>query len=534
MTAVLTRLGLGILCAWGLSCETATASTFLYTNAPCVYLIASNGVSQTATLVGPTGAFSGSFTVPVYVKSSLFNVTSVAPGALRNCTNMTAFALESGSKVASLGAGAFWGCTNLALVTLRDSITNLGDAVFLGCTALTNVNLSAATALAALPAQAFSGCSALSSVSFPSSVTNLGDSAFRNCSALTSVALPSAVTTVPDSAFQGCLKLASATFSGAKGLGVNAFANSGLSSVTIPVGVTNIAQGAFADCTNLTSVTYSGSPTFIGSAAFKNCSALTSLPAPSSLTAIASTAFDGCLGLKAVTLPAGIRDLSDNLFESCTSLVSVACAGAVTNLGEFTFAYCTGLTNVTFAGNAPDAEGNDFDGSYKVYVYYYQGASGWGNLLAKRPTVMLGATGSVVARSFAAWAVQTNLTAESELSSSALESLFAAQSPAVSGVPNGAVYAFGSNLTASDQRSLLQIVIDDGTPIVEAPALASASSYFVTATVEGTTNLSASEWSLSVNAVSLSDVTHAGYTPAKVNGALPNTAFFRLKLALIE
>jgi len=56
----------------------------------------------------------------------------------------------------------------------------------------------------------------------------------------------------------------------------------------------------------------------------------------------------------------------------------------------------------------------------------------------------------------------------------------------------------------------------------------------VTATVEGTTNLAASAWNLSVNAVSLTDATRAGYTPAKANGALPDSAFFRLKLSLIE
>ena len=535
MNATFTRFGLSLFLGICLFCETARASTYLYTNAPCVYLIASNGVSQTATLLGPTGSFSGSLSVPVYVKSRLFNVTSVAPGAFRNCTNMTAFALDSGSKVTSVGAGAFWGCTNLTLVTIRDSVTNLGEAAFLGCTALTNVNLSAATELGSVEAQTFSGCSRLTSIAFPSSVTNLGASAFRNCSSLPSVALPSAVTTVPDSAFQGCLKLASATFSGAKEFGVNAFAGSGLTSVTIPAGLANIAQGAFADCTNLASVTYAGSPTLIGSAAFKNCSALTSLPAPPSLTTVASTAFDGCSRLKSVTLPAGVKDFSDNLFENCTSLVSVACAGVVTNLGEFTFAYCTSLTNVTFLGNAPDADGTDFDGAYKVYVYYYKGTSGWGNLLAKRPTVMLGATGAVEASSFAAWAVQGSLTSASNLSASALETLFAADSSSVSGVANGAVYAFGNNLKPADQTSLLQIVLDsDGTPIVETPALDSAAANFVTATVEGTTNLTASAWDLSVNAVSLTDAMRAGYTPAKVNGVLPDTAFFRLKLSLIE
>jgi hypothetical protein len=534
MNVALTRFGLNLLVVLCVVRQTAHASAFLYTNAPCVYLIASNGISQTATLLGPTGSFSGSLAVPVYVKSSLFNVTSVAPGAFRNCTNMIAFALDSGSKVTTVGAGAFLGCTSLSLVTLRDSVTNLGEAAFLGCAALTNVNLSVATGLGSVESQTFSGCSSLAFLSFPDSVTNLGASAFRDCSSLLSVALPSGVATVSDSAFQGCLKLAAATFSGAKRFGVNAFAGSGLTSVTIPAGLTNIAQGAFADCTNLVSVTYAGSPTFIGSAAFKNCSGLTNLPVPSSLTAVASTAFDGCIGLKAVTLPAGVTDFSDNLFENCTSLVSVACAGVVTNMGEFTFAYCTSLTNVTFLGNAPDAEGSAFDGSYGVFVYYYKGASDWGNLLAKRPTVMLGADGAVEARSFAAWAVQGGLTSVPDLSASALETLFAAESSSVSGVANGAVYAFGSNLTTDDRTSLLQIVFDDGTPIIETPALDSGSANFVTTTVVGTTNLTSGVWDLAIDEVTLPDVTRAGYQPTEVDGVIPAAAFFRAKIRLNE
>lgn len=41
----------------------ARAGTFLYTNSPCVYLLVSNSVSQTATLLGPTGSLTGSVTV---------------------------------------------------------------------------------------------------------------------------------------------------------------------------------------------------------------------------------------------------------------------------------------------------------------------------------------------------------------------------------------------------------------------------------------------------------------------------------------
>ena len=509
------------------------ASTFLYTNSPCVYLIVSNSVSQTATLLAPTGTFSGTLAVPVYVKSTLFNVTAIAPDAFKDCVGMTSLALDASSKVASIGAGAFWGCTNLTSVTLRDSLTALGASAFLGCSALTNVNLSVATGLTAVAEQTFCGCSALASITFPSSVTNLGDSVFQNCSALSAVAVPSSVSAISDAAFQGCRKLASASLPGATTLGDNAFEGAGLAAITIPVGLTNIAQGAFADCTNLVAVTYAGSPVTIGSGAFKNCSSLTNLPAAASLTDIASTAFEGCLRLKSVTLPAGVRDIANNLFENCTSLVSVTSAGTITNVGEFAFANALNLTNVTFRGNAPTADTTCFVEATNVFVYYYKGTSGWGNLLAGRPTVMLGSSGTVEALSFAAWAVRSGLSTVTGLCDATLATLFTAASPSVTGLANGAVYAFGGNLKPDDQTSLLRVVFAaDGTPIVETPAVCDGAGNFVTAAVEGTSDLSLGTWNLAVNGVTLADATRAGYTPARVNGLLTATAFFRLKVTL--
>jgi len=605
------------------------ASAFLYTNSPCVYLVVSNDASQSATLLGPTGSFSGALTVPVYVKSSLFNVTAIAPGAFKDCRGLTAFALDTSSKVRAVGAGAFWGCTNLATVTLRDSVSEIGASAFLGCSALTSVNLSVATGLTFLADQTFSGCSALAAVTLPGAVTNVGASAFRACSVLSSIGLPSGVKAVGDSAFQGCVRLVSATFPGITSLGVNAFAGTGLASAAIPAGLTNLEQGVFAECANLASVSYEGSPTVIGAGAFKNCSALTSLPVAASVSDIASTAFEGCSRLTSVSLPSGVVEIANNLFENCTSLVSVTCGGAVTNVGEFAFANtaltsyslptaaayrsvdagtfygcakltsvtvpanvtndikseafarCTGLaevspagsqanaihayafygctalkratlpatvktlegaafgaspalTNVTARGDAPAADDTVFAGSENVFVYYCRGASGWKNLLACRPTVMLGEDGAVEALSFAAWSVRNGLTTSADMSAEALAVLFAAESSSAPGLANGAVYAFGGNLTVPDQAALLRIYVAEDRPVVVAPALDTGAGSFVGMAVEGTADLTSGVWNLPLNAVTLSDVTRAAFTPAEVDGAIPAAACFRLRLTLNE
>jgi len=512
----------------------ASASTFVFTNSPCVYLLSSNSLSQTATLLGPTGVFSGSLSIPVYVKSSLFSVTSIAPGAFRNCGTLTSVSLDSSSKVGVVGAGAFWGCTNLISVTLRSSVTSICDSAFLDCSSLSGIDLSALTGLRAIAGQTFCRCAALASVVFCEGITNVGPSAFRDCKTLGLVSLPTGVVGIADSAFQGCRRMSSASFPGVIRLGVNAFSSSGLTSVSIPADLTNIVQGAFANCTNLVSVSYEGSPTSVGAAAFRNCSALTSLPISSAWNRIASTAFAGCSGVTSATLPSGVDDLSDNLFEGCAALRSVTVGGAVSSIGDSAFADCPCLTNVTSLGDVPDADGDAFDGSEQVFVYYYKGASGWKNLLAHRPTVMLGDDGSVVALSFGAWAVWNGITNTAALSDEALSELFAQASSSASDCANGIVYAFGENLTTNDEFSLLHITVENSTPIVETPALDSAVADYVSCAVEATTNLLSGTWDLTVDEVSLADATRTGYTPAAVDGALPPQVFFRLKLSLIQ
>ncbi len=510
------------------------ASAVLYTNSACIYSLTSNSVFQTAMLIGPTGSLTGSVTVPVSVRSSAFNVTSIAPGAFKDCIGMTGFSLDTSSRVTSVGAGAFWGCSNLTRVTLQASVTEIGPSAFLGCSALTDINLSAATGLIAVAEQTFSGCSRLTAVALPSAVTRVGRSAFRDCSSLTSMAIPSCVTVIGDAAFQGCGLLASASFPGVTALGVNAFAHSGLISVTIPVGLTNVAQGAFADCTDLDVVTYSGTPAELDSAAFKNCAALTRPPVVQSITHLAPTVFEGCSRLTSVTLPSGIVEVSDNLFENCTSLVAVTGMGNITNVGEFAFSGCPFLTNVTFMGDAPDTDNDAFTGSENVFAYYCRGTLGWKNLLACRPTVMLGEEGSVEALSFAAWAIRRELATCATLNDKGLSCLFAAESPSVSGVANGMVYAFGDSLTANDPLSLLQIYVEDGQPVVTSPCLTAEAANYVVMGIEGTTNLMSGVWNLSVNEMPLSDTARMRYTPAPINGLFPSAAFFRLKLSLIE
>ena len=57
-------------------------------------------------------------------------------------------------------------------------------------------------------------CTGLTSVTIPDSVTRIGDALFIGCSELTSVTIGSGVTSIGTRVFESCMKLTSVTFSG--------------------------------------------------------------------------------------------------------------------------------------------------------------------------------------------------------------------------------------------------------------------------------------------------------------------------------
>lgn len=88
---------------------------------------------------------------------------------------------------------------SLKNLTIGESVTTLGYALFKDCTALKSVTIP--SGVIAIGEYAFSGCTALRSVVIPSSVTEILRSAFSGCSHLNSVTIPSSVTTLATAAF---------------------------------------------------------------------------------------------------------------------------------------------------------------------------------------------------------------------------------------------------------------------------------------------------------------------------------------------
>ena len=173
-------------------------------------------------------------------------VTSIGEKAFWGCTKLTS--VEIGDSVTSIGEKAFWDCTNLTSVEIGDSVTSIGNFAFSGCTSLMSVVIG--DNVESIGSYAFSSCTSLTSVVIPDSVTSIDRHAFSFCSSLTSITIPDSVTSIGSRAFDGC---------------------SNLTSVEIGKGVTSIGEKAFLDCTNLTSVVIGDNVESIGIYAFYGC-----------------------------------------------------------------------------------------------------------------------------------------------------------------------------------------------------------------------------------------------------------------------
>ncbi|MBP5339924.1 MAG: leucine-rich repeat protein, partial [Prevotella sp.] len=190
--------------------------------------------------------------------------------------------------------------SGLTSVTIRNSVTGIGDDAFWGCSGLTSVTIPGC--VTSIGYGAFLDCSGLTSVTIPNSVRSIGNYAFQNCSGLTSVTIPGSVTSIGDGVFNSC---------------------SGLTSVTIPGSVTSIGEWAFSGCSGLTSVTIPNSVTTIGKSAFEKCSKAESVKLPDNLQIIKMSTFKGCNSLKSVTIPSSVEYIYQEAFADCTGLESV-------------------------------------------------------------------------------------------------------------------------------------------------------------------------------------------------------------------
>jgi len=93
----------------------------------------------------------------------------------------------NGKPVTRIDNIAFSDCISLTVVTIPNSVKQIGYG-------------------------AFSNCTSLNSVTIPNSVTSIGNNAFSNCTSLTGIIIPNNVTSIGSYAFNGCTNLTSVRF----------------------------------------------------------------------------------------------------------------------------------------------------------------------------------------------------------------------------------------------------------------------------------------------------------------------------------
>lgn len=380
-------------------------------------------------------------------------VTTIASNAFYDCDSLTK--VEIPNSVTSLEVGAFSGTINLTTVTIGSGLTNVVVAsplggVFSGCPRLLSFTVSVdnacyrsangvlfnknKTTLVEYPAgksgkyiipngvtsiagAAFSDCTKLSNVTIPNSVASISSNAFLGCAGLTHITIPNGVTVVGSAAFNDCTRLASLTI------------GSGVTNIAAAGGPYGPFDSIFDDCPKLVNITVDAQNAYYSSAGGvlfdKNKTALLQYPVgltgkytiPGTVNNVATAAFQGCTLLSSVTIPDGVTNLADWAYYGCTKLKSVTIPNSVISVGSETFGECTSLTNISFgtgiaflgtdefydctnlisiyfSGNAPE----DLFALYflpfeniDATIYCQAGTSGWNDVFAEVPTVMLNA-----------------------------------------------------------------------------------------------------------------------------------------------
>ncbi len=204
----------------------------------------------------------------------------------------------------------FENCARLASVTLKGTLTTIGDYAFKGCVALPEITIP--DGLVFIGNSAFEGCTALHTVKLPASLREINKATFKGDTLLTNIALPDKLTGIGESAFEKCYSLRS---------------------VAVPEGVTAVSKSTFRDCQIMNSVELPAGLETIGDFAFYNCPQLSMINKvggvviPDGVTKIGSSAFAKDASITKLVIGEEIETIGEDAFNSCTQLKDVTIKG---------------------------------------------------------------------------------------------------------------------------------------------------------------------------------------------------------------
>lgn len=275
--------------------------------------------------------FSGTLVIPN-------SVTTIGDYAFSSCGGFKG-TLTIPASVNAIGTSAFYGCNGLEQIVVDpenavyDSRNNCNgiietatNTLIIGCnhTVIPNTVVS-------IGDYAFGGCD-MTSITIPNSVTKLGYAVFNWCPNLTSITIPSSVTTIDGPQFSSCSSLKQVIVEAENPVydsrnNCNAIVESstnvlisGCKSTVIPNTVTVIGNGAFASC-NITSIDIPLSVTKIDHDAFTGSELEGDLVIPNSVVSIEDHAFYGCWNLNGtLVLGNSLAYIGRDAFADCFNL----------------------------------------------------------------------------------------------------------------------------------------------------------------------------------------------------------------------
>ena len=222
-------------------------------------------------------------------------------------------------------SSAFYECAKLAVVTIPEDVTQIGDS-------------------------AFYGCKKLAAVTIPDGVTAIGKLTFSGCESLTEMTIPENVTTIADQAFAGCTEL---------------------TTVTIPDGVETIGSKAFSDCSNLIHVRIPDSITSVGSASLFTDYFASVNHLFSGCTSLQYNVFGKCRYLGNENNPYTML-----IGTQSTSITTITVHPDTKIIVPGAFENSRNLKYINFAGHVPIMDAKVANG-INATGYYHAGAEGW-------------------------------------------------------------------------------------------------------------------------------------------------------------
>ena len=191
--------------------------------------------------------------------------------AFLGCPSLTD--IELNDDITTIEYDAFNGCTSLPLTKLPAALTFIGSSAFRGCQAM-NGKLTIHEGVTRIDGEAFRE-TGIEAVSLPESLTSCGDALFCNCTLLRSVFLPKNFTDIKNYMFQYCSALEQIDLpETVTRIGYAAFDHAGLTSVELPEGIQKCEGYSFSNTQLRTFRVPDGFTDDLGARSFENCKQL--------------------------------------------------------------------------------------------------------------------------------------------------------------------------------------------------------------------------------------------------------------------